>query len=260
MLRAYFDESGTHGGPVATSIAGYVATGAAWSAFDADWEKELGRYAGHGVTTFHMAECLAGQGEYVRLDCYWRNQHILDMGRVLARHDLQPVWSAVVAEDWSTVSDPDFLARYPKPFDLCFEHTLVQLWEWAQANTGGETVAPMFALQKEYLGRMRDVGAAYLASEWYGQFLAPIAFGLPSQVRPLQAADFMAHETSEHVRHLEYDVLTIRNAGPRYAYDLATKFRGRHVGGYFDAKALAVTVRRFKETGTIFANGLGGKL
>lgn len=86
------------------------------------------------------------------------------------------------------------------------------------------------------------------------------SFGLPSQVIPLQAADYMAHETSEHVRHLEFDVLTIRNGGPRYAYDLATKARGLHVGGYFDAQALKVTVERFKDTGTIFGNGLGGRL
>jgi hypothetical protein len=118
----------------------------------------------------------------------------------------------------------------------------------------------MFAMQKEYAARMTDIGAAYLASEWYRKFLRPLAFGLPSEEAALQAADFMAHEVSEHVRHLEYDVLTMRNSGPRLAYDLATRFRGNHVGGYFDAKALAVTMQRFKETGTIFANGLGGRL
>jgi hypothetical protein len=259
VLKSYFDESDTHGEASATSIAGYVATEATWNAFEADWAKELARYAEYGVTTFHMAPCLAGYGEFSRLDSFWRNQLVLDMGRVLERHDLQPVWSAVVVEDWGTVTDKEFLARYPKPFDLCFEHTIIQLWEWAQETTSGERVAPMFAITKEYLPRMAEIGAAYLASDWYGEFLAPIAFGRPSNVLPLQAADFMAHEASEQVRHLEYDVLTIRNGGPRYAYNLATKARGAHVGGYFDAKALASTVRRFKETGTIFGNGLGGK-
>ena len=178
MLRAYFDESGTQGTPdSATSIAGYVATEEVWTELEVDWAKQMAPYVNYGVTTFHMRECLAGVRQYERLDSFWRNQHILDMGNVLTRHDIQPVWSAVVAADWALVTDADFLARYPKPFDLCFEHTLVQLWEWAQQNTGGEAIAPMFALSKEYLPRMQDVGSAYLASEWYHKFLRPLSFG-----------------------------------------------------------------------------------
>jgi hypothetical protein len=66
-------------------------------------------------------------------------------------------------------------------------------------------VATMFAIQKEYEERMHDALRTYIRSPWFGRFLGPVAFDSPERVVPLQAADLIAHETSEEIRHRQYD-------------------------------------------------------
>jgi hypothetical protein len=68
----------------------------------------------------------------------------------LEKADVQPIWSAVYTEDWNAVViDGNFLAKFPDPFHLCFEHVVRQLAKWAQRKANGELVAPMFARQEQ---------------------------------------------------------------------------------------------------------------
>jgi len=253
LMEAYFDESGTHGHALITSLAGYVATKETWVSLEEQWQRELEVYADKGVKTFHMAHCVAQEGEFAALDSFFSRSLIMKLSEVLARHDIQPIWSMAVNEDWDeVVTDAEFLARFPKPLDLCFEHVVLTLHSWAKRRTNGELVAPMFSYQPEYYARMAEIGRVYGSRDWYRTVLGPIAFGFPSQVMPLQAADFVSHQINSRWEHVEYGEITLKNIGPTLALQNATAFNGMHVGGGFDRKSLRRVVEQFKKTGEIF--------
>jgi len=254
LLDAFFDESGTHTGAIVTGIAGYVGSKKAWEAVKTEWSAELSLLADKGVSTFHMTDCIAGTGEFARVDTFFRMALIKRLSEVLSRADIQAIWSWVITEDWAeVVTDLAFLARFPKPLDLCFEHIVRQLRDWAARSGGGERIAPMFGYSPEYYARMADIGRVYGRQTWYQEVLGPIAFGFPSQVVPLQAADFLVHLINAETHHLEYDDLSLSNLGRSLALENATAFNGMHVGGGFDANALKLTLDRFARTGEIGA-------
>jgi hypothetical protein len=67
MLEAYFDESDTHGEAFVTTIAGYVATKDTWTALEARWRSVLKDLEHLDAKTFHMYDCIMGQGEFGRV-------------------------------------------------------------------------------------------------------------------------------------------------------------------------------------------------
>lgn len=255
VLKAYFDESGTHGDQGITALAGYVGTADAWNALEAAWQEELRPYAHLGVKTFHMSECMGaeGSGEFARVEKFHRDVIVVNLSKILAKSELQPIWSAVLTEAWTEfVTDPEFLARYPKPLDLCFEHIVRQLAGWARRAADGEVVVPVFAYSKEYSPRMDELGRVWGQTDWYRSVLGSISFGFPSQVVPLQAADFLVHEIGWHWDNQFYGPLpTLIESGYRQILDNATQHRGLHMGGCYDAVPLRNAVKHFKETGEI---------
>src|SRR5262245_36059311 len=114
-MRAYFDESGTHDEARVTAIAGYVGSKDVWTVVETAWRGALALYADKGVKTFHMKDCVAGKGEFQRLDTFFRMALITQLSNILKENDIQAIWSAVIVEDWhAVVDDPIFLARFPK--------------------------------------------------------------------------------------------------------------------------------------------------
>ena len=256
MLRAYFDESGTHGEAYVTSIAGYVATKSAWESVEAGWNDVLDYYRERTpVRSFHGTDCLAepGQGQFSSLDQFHRLAIAKRLSEVTGSYDVHPVWCGVIVDDWHAATTDDFRQRYPKPFDLCFEYVVARLWLWIVDHACGEKVAPMFANQEEYKGRMDAVDQAFRRSGDYCRVLGPIAFGFPEEVQALQCADLLAHEVSEYWRHVFYDEPKLASVGPRrLMLNLIEKNGWTGRGGCYDANALKLAIRRFRENGSAY--------
>lgn len=252
MLYAYFDETGTDGKSPVTAIAGFVGSKSAWEAVEEKWTSVLSEFTDKGVNTFHMTDCAAQTGEFARVDTPLRNYIITQLSEVLGTQGVQAVSSAVVADDWSAVvADSAFLARFPKPFDLCFDDVVRQLWEWGAKHADGEVIEPMFAHNPEYHSRMAAAGKAYSAEVWYRRILSPIAFGYPAQVVPLQSADLIVHQMGWSIAHRRFGKISIADSGQSVALENATRGRFIH-GHWFDADGLMLTVKRFHDTGEIY--------
>jgi len=61
MLAAYYDESGTHSGAMALSIAGYISTVEKWENFQIEWLKMRDD---EGYEYFHMADLESLKGQF----------------------------------------------------------------------------------------------------------------------------------------------------------------------------------------------------
>jgi len=249
LLKAYFDESGTHGGSV-TAIGGLVGVEAAWTAVESEINETIKLFKDKGVEYFHAAECAAQEGQYAGIDKERVSYIFMRIAKAIGSNPVVPIMSAVVQQDWDAVAkDVGFLKRFPKPFDLCFDDIVRQLWEWGAIYAPGEKIVPMFGYQKEYQSRMNDAVASYGSEKWYKEVLGPISFGHMDQVVPLQAADFIAHQSNWDVERRRFHIHG-GLAGPTLA--LKTAVPGSIVGHWFDGPALALTVKRFSEIGSIY--------
>ena len=245
MLQAFFDESGTDGLSRIVAIAGYVTTAETWATVEAAWREHLANY---GMRTFRMAACRAGRGEFSALAEDKRNSLVLGLSKILEHSDVQAIWSAVVADDWNRiVTDQPFLAVYPKPFMLCFEHVIRQLRFWSVAKAGGEPVAPVFAVQDEYNAAMKNIFEAYVASKARFDFFQSLIFMSPKHREALQAADFLVWELREHWDNRMY-VRPGKDYFPhrREMMHRASAKGGMAYGGCFAEKALRLAVDDFK--------------
>jgi hypothetical protein len=251
MLKAYFDESGIHEGSSVTALAGFVATKDSWVKLEPKWQGVLSEYADRGVRFFHMTDALAQRGQFARIDKPNLNYMLTQLSEAVGASGATAISSAVVVKDWkAVVKDPDFLKRFPAPLDLCFENLVENLALWARQHAGGEPVCPVFAYQKEFSPRMADLGRVYGAQDWYRTVLGAIAFDFPDRTIPLQAADLLVHQMNWDITKRRYGPHDLASGGPTVVLHKATG--GKFIyGNWFDAAALQLTVKRFKETGHI---------
>lgn len=252
LVQAYFDESGTHTDSTVTVIAGFVAGKEAWSSLEQQWMSFLDLYKERGVRFFHMSEMLRQNGQYSHVDTPGINFLITQASKAINENHLMPIYSGVVTEDWNAVvDDQEFLRRFPKPIDLCFDDIVRQLWEWAVRRRLKEKVSPMFAHSEEYSDGMGKVGRLYSKEQWYRRILGPIAFGHMEEVVPLQTADFIANQMRHHIEQREYSKSIWDAMRQTWALYNATP-RGK-TGHYFTADSLKRTVEQYRKTGEIYS-------
>jgi Protein of unknown function (DUF3800) len=252
LLRAYFDESGTHQESKITALAGFVGTEATWTTLEPKWQAILDQFADKGVRWFHMSEALAQRGQFAHLDKVRLNYIITQLGNILEASGAVPLFSAVVTDDWDVVvgGEADFLAQFPKPLDLCFANLVQHLARWTRERAGGEMVAPMFAYSPEYSARLADLGRVYGSMPYYKSVLGPIAFDYPERVIPLQCADLLVHQINWDIENRAYGPFNLASMGQTVILNKATA--GQFVrGNWFDADGLKITLKRFRETGAI---------
>ncbi|TAL03684.1 MAG: DUF3800 domain-containing protein [Rhodospirillaceae bacterium] len=249
VLKAYFDESGTHGGSLITAIGGWIGTEQTWSELEQKWLAILTEYADKGVRYFHMAEALAQEGQFCRVDKPSIDYIITQCTKLIGESKVIPLFCAVVNEHWErVVHDPVFLARFPKPINLCFENLLHTILDWSRDHANSELVVPMFAVHTEFTPQLAEIGHLYTANERTKKILGSLAFDFPERVIPLQVADFLAHQIGWQTKALAYNPL-VGGAGTR-ALHWATGGQFVH-GNWFDADGLCLTVKKYCEKGVI---------
>src|ERR1700722_10252329 len=66
MLRAYFDDSGTHSDSDITVMGGLIGTVDQWEKFEHDWSPKLAEPlpGKPPLKMFHLSHCNAGRGEF----------------------------------------------------------------------------------------------------------------------------------------------------------------------------------------------------
>jgi hypothetical protein len=246
LLKAFFDETGTHDDSPITGIGGFVGDVDSWAQLEPKWSDVLAEFADKGVKWFHMSEAIAQRGQFAQIEKPVLSYLIGELSKRLGEQPLMAFFSAVLTDDWASIDDAKFLRRFPAPIDLCFENLVQKLWKWGRADPS-DTIIPMFAYSADLSPRMADIGRAYGSHDWYREILGPIAFGYPQQVIPLQAADLLAHQMNWDVEK-RFRPFDLRTAGPTKALYWAT--RGEFVrGNLLDRDGLALTVKRFKEAG-----------
>jgi hypothetical protein len=192
MLHGYFDESGTHRSSKVTMLAGLLGTQAQWHALNVDWMRTLGNYE---LPYFHATECEGGRGEFSKLDRPLREDLAANLAATIAHHNLTGVIGAIWKKDWDEFKKFPFVAAWPSPYYLCFQHCVDQLSKHPEFDGISEVISFTFATQDEYKARAIDSYRRIKQSSQYGKFMADEPIFLPAEMSSaLQAADLLAFE------------------------------------------------------------------
>ena len=197
VLKAYFDDSGTHKGSKSVVLAGFMASEDEWTAFEHAWQAILNR---EGLKSFHAADFESGYGACKDWPRVRREAVRADLRFVLAKTNLIGIGATVRADDWSASASPVVIERYHSPIYLAFEHCIQQTLHWAKRATDQQTktvqrVSFFFDSFNREAARCLDIAKNYeegwIHSDWFEGF----SFGQVERTLPLQAADMLAHET-----------------------------------------------------------------
>lgn len=225
LLKAYFDESGTHAGSPVIVIAGLIAPIEAWIDIEREWNENL---ATSRVPYFHAYECDAGDGVFANTKRVFRDALCIGLAKVIAKYTPEPVVAAITKEDWEwmkpKVAQSPLRESYGHPCAWCFEYCMQQVITWSHEQNDGEPVAIVLANQDEYKTLANDIHAAHRVSPARDYTLA---FAAAKLTPAIQAADFLAYEVYKNfVRQMnspdapyrpQFEILLNAGKGTRWA-------------------------------------------
>lgn len=244
LLKAYFDDAGTHKRSEVKGLGGLIGTEDAWTALEDDWGPVIDDYRPYGLTAFHAYDCEVGDGDFQNIQRPIREAISRKFARIIRTHkQLRPIWSAVVQEAWDQEADSDFIDRYKTPFGLCFEWCIQQASNWSTQYAGGSPIALVFSEQNDFADRMNEVFGYYLGAKRYAP-LRTLTFGSYRDLRPLQAADQLATEVFRYWRSAELDGTAFR---VRQEIVELEKDRGMALGGCYDVIGLKSAVSEYRK-------------
>lgn len=213
-LDAYFDESGTHEGSSAVTVAGYVSTPEQWSVFESEWRTALEDFGLDGP--FHMTDCMSPNSKAYR---HWTSQdRRFRVARLIAianRHTLENVGCVIPTEPFNRIFSKSAKKFVGGPYGLaatvCFSDTaesLESLYPSARVayifESGAEGAGEVLKVfQWNYNTREQRKKLKLLSLKFEGKEFAP-----------LQAADILAHQLCRHapahfgIRDTEAGVVT----------------------------------------------------
>jgi hypothetical protein len=200
-LTAYFDESGTHKGATALSIAGYIASAEAWAAFDTEWHRAL---ADFGLPYFHMADFVHGIGAYAHWQSAQKNIRFGRLVDIINSHAIQSFGTAVPMEPFDRIFSAEAKAHCGGAYGLAATSTFLTV---GQILRSIDEVRPL-DLWVAYIYELGAVGSGQVLKVFEMNRNDPIEaerlrldslmFQDKRKFVALQAADILAYELYRH--------------------------------------------------------------
>jgi hypothetical protein len=212
VLRAYFDDSGTHDQSKVISLAGFLGDGNMWDRFDNAWSPLLVTpKCGGPLSEFKTYDCVHGVEEFA--PPLWNFADRLALAGkavdVLIQSEVFAIGSAIVRKDFEQRWASEYLSRKCNhPYYLCFEHCVqmaVHITElWPRNTDSKETVALVFDEHSEFSSLAKHFYDNYKRDGRYKDWLVSLTFSPSDKFKPLQAADLLAYGTGDLVSQKYY--------------------------------------------------------
>jgi hypothetical protein len=200
VLRAYFDDSGTHKDSDVVVVGGLVASVEQWAAFEVAWAARLSDplpgYNKPPLKMFHLSHCNAKDGAFAGYTDGECDALTHDFRQILIDFRLISTASAIDKKAWDELILGENRAWLGDAADVCVDHCMREAMKIAEPRPDGNLIAVVFdqgmgttrrqALAEEYtfpLGHPRVVS---------------VTFSSVRDVLPLQAADITATENYWH--------------------------------------------------------------
>jgi hypothetical protein len=239
VLKAYFDDSGTHPGSKVVLWAGFMAQSDEWALFEVECEA---LFKIHKISHFHAVDVEHGIGEFQDRR-HWNEprRDLLrgDLRRLIGARNIIGIGAAVHTDAWAKIASPEMISRFVNPIFLAFEHCMQQALHWAERATQQQTgvvekVAFFFDSRESEAARGQEIASNFDGrwnrSAWY----EALSFVRMRNTLPLQAADMLAYETYQlQIARLATD------RDPKLRHHLEWMLRDIPIyGQYYDEESL----------------------
>lgn len=200
VMRAYFDDSGTHAGSEVVLWAGFVGHSSWWDRQEEAWQAVLDR---EGLQHFHMAECEAGDGPYGNRAS--RDALTHDLRQTILDAGLVGTCVAAVPDAWNAAS-PKLRSYTGSAAELCgwmCMDNVILLME-RMLPGWGQDVALAFYFDKGALSAKRQPFMGHVMNHVHGR-ADVVAFAEMRKSPALQACDMLAWELLQMARVMVRD-------------------------------------------------------
>lgn len=211
MLKAFFDESGTHAGSPFIVVAGYVSMLSQWAQFEREWREVLTEYGilkEDGSGNFHMTDfenrSLQPDGVFSHIDKGRGNVLISKLVAIINRRVHTSIGVVIPISDYNEVICTDEYRNVcGSPYSLAVLACITLVGKWAESYSYKESVYCAF---EDRVGHKFEILDGYDKAKQNPEIinrlhLDGIVFCNKKKFLPLQAADMFAYEVWKNNRN-----------------------------------------------------------
>lgn len=202
MLKAYFDDSGTHAGSNVVVMGGLIGSITQWNAFEQEWRDKLAHplLGKPALRKWSTADCRARVGEFRDYDHHGAERDAVtrDFRKIIIDSELIGIASAIDQTAWDELVVGPARGVLGTALEACFTHCIAQTALIASTHPEAKDDIAIVFDQGIETERLNRITRAY-KSQLLDRNLVSIAFADVGRILPLQAADMVATETYWYV-------------------------------------------------------------
>jgi hypothetical protein len=191
VLKAFFDDSGTHDAADVSVMGGLIAHEDQWTDLEADWQAALDDLK---LRKMQMSTCEQGWKQFDGWEWNDRQRAIARFRGIIEKTKGRMLMAAVSRKTWDAVAPYTRLGEaFNEPIDFCFNACMRHALEARRASAKErEPVVVTFDCREQNIALWQSLAAGY--EKRYPDRVAGFAFSSMEKVLPLQAADMVAYE------------------------------------------------------------------
>jgi hypothetical protein len=195
MINAFFDESGTHDGSPAMSVAGYLYEAEQSERLDAEWAETIAQF---GVSIFRMSKCAHAQEEFAGLSTAERSDLVQRLVGIIKRRMRIGIAISVKDAEFEVASPPEWKGG---SYAFCVLQCLLATSAWANRYDFKGKISYFFEAGHENqkaadraITHIMERPLLFAAMRYQSH-----TFACKTSARPLQSADLLAYEWNKEI-------------------------------------------------------------
>jgi hypothetical protein len=244
ILRAYFDDAGTHDRSDVTVLGGLIGTVEQWERFEVAWAARLADpLPGYGklpLRMFHLSHCVRHwpKSEFEQYSDPESAALRHDFRQIIIDENLTGVAASVDKKAWDQLITGPVRDLLGDSVSVCFNRCLSEIVRFANPHPHGHSLAVWFD-QGIYTPWLEQIGNLWTRPE-YGPRIKSINFARVESVLPLQGADIVATENYWHAaKWLKLGTSALPDPHLRHYLDNML-----HEGFIFDREGIEAEIQR----------------
>jgi hypothetical protein len=240
MLRAYFDDAGSHASSDVVVLAGLIGTVAQWEVFNRQWSEKLNHPlpGKPPLKMFHLSACNARRGEFRRYSDAEQDAVIHDFRQIVIDARLTSVASAIDRRAWDELIVGGLRNVLGEALSACFVNCLFETVRIVEPHEHHREIVAVFDKGIETT-RLQKIGEMFTRPPEKPRVVS-VEFASVQKVLPLQGADIIATENYWHAAEwLKLGELALPR--PHLSHYLRNML---HQGQILDREAIGAEVHR----------------
>lgn len=194
MLKAYFDESGTHQDSKVLAFGGYISTVKKWRSFEKQWQKMLDT---EQIPMMHSTDLESRHGAFKNWSIERKVRVQKQAISIIRRNVLQGFSSSVILDDYQTIVAGKPHIKFTSPYTFAMTATLHLVKKWVKDNNIKIPIHYVFESGAGYAGEITDVMKQTKNIGWdFYRMKSANSWSFADKIDfiPLQSADILAYE------------------------------------------------------------------